>query len=136
MGGLPIGVVIIVLLILSFALYVFLNTPSIFEGEWTVIKHEGEIGQQYKDVLERVTFSLTEDNEYITLRPTKQEVQPIVFRIQTMEPSHIVAESHQEHDKMSLEFNVEDPNTNEVSLVLKAYNDPKEMKAILYYGNG
>lgn len=129
MGGLPIGVVIIVLLILSVALYVFLNSPSMFEGEWVIIKHEGELGPNYAEVLQKVTFSLSEDNSHITLHPV--EAQPIIFTIQKMEPSHIVALE----DNMKLEFNIEDPNTNEVSLKLTIHNDSNESQAVLYYGN-
>jgi hypothetical protein len=130
-GGLPIGVVIIVICILTLALYVFLNTPSMFEGIWYVKTYEGELGQQYSEVLQQTTFSLAEDNEHITMHPTNAE--PIVFSIVTMEPANIVAESNQEQYKLELEFNVEDPNTNEVSLTLKAITDSKEIKSILYY---
>ena len=128
MGGLPIGVVIIVLLILSVALYVFLNSPSIYEGEWTVIKHDGPLGADYADVLQTVTFSLSEDNSHITLHPLN--AQPVIFTIQKMEPSHISADS----DDMKLEFNIEDPNTNEVSLTLSVSHN-SIMQAMLHYGH-
>ncbi len=125
MGGLPIGVIIIVLLILSVALYVFLNSPSMFEGEWTVVKYDGPLGANYADVLQTVTFSLSEDNSHIILHPIN--AQQIVFTIQKMEPSHISADS----SDMKLEFNIEDPNTNEVSLILTM----SQNSAVLYYGN-
>lgn len=128
MGGLPIGVVIIVLLILSVALYVFLNSPSMFEGEWKVIKYDGPLGADYADVLQTVTFSLSEDNSHIILHPTN--AQQLVFTIQKMEPSHIIADS----GDMKLEFNIEDPNTNEVSLILSASHD-SVTQAVLHYGN-
>lgn len=128
MGGLPIGVVIIVLLILSVALYVFLNSPSMFEGEWTVVKHDGPLGAEYADVLQTVTFSLSEDNSHIILHPIN--AQQVVFTIQKMEPSHIIADS----GDMKLEFNIEDPNTNEVSLILSALHN-SVMQAVLHYGN-
>ena len=128
MGGLPIGVIIIVLLILSVALYVFLNSPSMFEGEWTVVKYEGPLGSNYAEVLQTVTFSLSEDNSHIILHPLN--AQQIVFTIQKMEPSNISADS----GDMKLEFNIEDPNTNEVSLILTVSHD-SVMQAVLYYGN-
>lgn len=133
-GGLPIAVVIIVMLILAAALYIFLNTPSIFEGKWVVTAYDGPLGENYSGLLNEVTFSLAEDNEHIIVHPAT-DIEPIVFRITTMEPSHIIAESNQEQDNLGLEFKVEDPNTNEVSLIL-TISTPKEIKAKLYYESG
>jgi len=131
-GGLPIGVVMVVILILVAAVYVFLNTPNIFEGEWRVIEKTDGVGTEYAEYLPVVTFSLSEDSGAVLMH--RDDIEPIVFEILTLEPSTIIAEAKQAN-KLRLEFNVEDPNTNEISLVIKVFNG-EDIVGTVNYGTG